>query len=272
MAFLESNGARLHYELYGESVVGVDATNAKRAVILTHGAAMDLRQWQPQYEALSRTSLVVGWDVRGHGESTLPPGPVDAEFFSQDLIALLDHLAIDKAVLVGLSMGGHISLQTAVRYPARAAGLVLLGTPFSNSRNWLERLTVSVNKTAVRLFPYQTTISMTASAASPAEVDNRAYVESAFRKIPKERFLRLWAAVLSMESAEDLGKVQCPTFVLQGEKDRLVARQQRALVEGIQDARHQMIADAGHLTNLDNPEAVNEAILTFVDDVYSRPQ
>lgn len=268
MLTFESNGAQIHYTEYAAQ------SNAKGRdtlpIVLTHGAAMDLHQWEPQIAALAEQHRVVAWDVRGHGESTLPPGAVDSALFSADLVALLDRLSIARALLVGLSMGGHIALQTAVRFPERVAGLVLIGAPFTNAFNWFERLMVPLNRASVRGLPYAWTIAMTAAATSQANSDNRAYVESAYGKIPKERFLRLWDAVLRMESGDDLSRVHCPTLVLQGDRDKFISRQQQALTAGIAGARHQWIENAGHLTNRDNPAAVNAAILAFAEEIEQR--
>jgi pimeloyl-ACP methyl ester carboxylesterase len=115
-AVLARPGARLAYQVTGEGP----------AVVLVHGFGLDMRMWDPQVEPLAAQFRVVRYDCRGFGAS----GPLDpAVPYTQadDLVALLDHLAIADAVLVGLSFGGRVALQTALAAPARVRGLALLG-------------------------------------------------------------------------------------------------------------------------------------------------
>jgi 3-oxoadipate enol-lactonase len=112
---VEINGAQLSYELAGEGP----------AVALVHEGVCDLRMWDGLVEALAPEFTVLRYDMRGYGESTLPPGP-----FSQasDLLALLDHAGIDRAALVGVSYGGRVALDTAAVAPERVTRLVLAST------------------------------------------------------------------------------------------------------------------------------------------------
>lgn len=254
MPFIELDDIRLYYEEHGKG----------DAIVLTHGNSLFHGQWQAQVEEFSKTHRVIVWDVRGHGKTGLPSGPLDPESFSRDLIGLLDGLKIEKAVLCGLSMGGHISLQTAVRYPERVRGLVLIGAPFTNSFNWFETLTVPINLLSVRLMPLELTAKLTADAVSKITPSTRGIVEQGFGFMTHDQFLRQWAGNLRLETKHDLHKVQCRTLILHGEKDALVARQQKALAAGINGAEFYSIPGAGHLTNLDNPQAVNQHMREFL--------
>jgi pimeloyl-ACP methyl ester carboxylesterase len=256
MGWFERDGVRLYYQLHGQGL----------PLILTHGASWDHGQWAPQVAALAPQYRVIVWDVRGHGQSALPPGPVDADDFHRDLVALLDHLALPRAVLGGLSMGGHISLRAAARHPERAAALILIGTPFTNSYNWYERLFVPVNRLSQRLMPMSTIARSQARAMSDRQ-EVRAYAQATAGQLSHDRWVRLWNAVTRMESRADLPRIACPTLILEGENDWLTHRQQAELAASIAGAQHRIIPDAGHATNLDNPEAVNRAIAEFLDDM-----
>lgn len=254
MPTLKVNDVEIYYEEYGKGDV----------IVFTHGNSLFHGQWQPQVEEFSKTHRVLVWDVRGHGKSSLPAGEVNPDSFSQDLIGLLDALNIERAVLCGLSMGGHISLQAAVRYPERVRALVLIGAPFTNSFNWFEKWTVPLNLLSVRLLPLETTAKLTADAVSKITPATRSIVEQGFGFMTHDQFVRQWAGNLRMETKHDLHKVHCPTLILHGEKDTLVARQQKALAAGIAGAEFYSIPNAGHLTNLDNPQAVNQHIQQFL--------
>ncbi|HSR29363.1 MAG TPA: hypothetical protein VLY63_02280 [Anaerolineae bacterium] len=108
MPFVKPTGARLHR---------VDGWGAP--ILFGHGISSAQRQWHLQVEALFQDLRVVVWDSQGHTQTMLSPCAVDPETSGQDLIALLDHLELPRAMLCRLSMGGPISLQTAARFPGR---------------------------------------------------------------------------------------------------------------------------------------------------------
>src|SRR6185312_402648 len=114
-AVLERPGARLVYEEAGDGP----------AVVLIHGFGLDMRMWDPQIGPLAARFRVVRYDCRGFGSS----GPFDPGVpysHADDLLALLDHLGIARAALIGLSFGGRVVMQTALAAPERVAGLALL--------------------------------------------------------------------------------------------------------------------------------------------------
>ena len=114
VAVLRVPGGELYYEAEGDGV----------PVVLVHGLALDARMWDDQVPALNDIARVVRYDVRGFGRSTRD---ADTSYsHADDLWRLLDHLEIDKAVLVGLSMGGRIVLEATLAAPARVRALVLL--------------------------------------------------------------------------------------------------------------------------------------------------
>ncbi|MHB1293539.1 MAG: alpha/beta fold hydrolase [Anaerolineae bacterium] len=254
MPTFHTDGVGLYYESHGSGP----------AVVFTHGAALDHAQWQPQIEALAPEYQVVVWDVRGHGRSTLPSGPVDPDAFSRDLIALLDHLAIPQTALCGLSMGGHIALQTAARWPSRCSALILIGTPCTNAFNAYERIVVPMNRFSQRILPMPTLARWTAAALGGRNLETRTYIEQTMAAIPHEQWVRLWHAVTSMESRDELGRIACPTLILEAEGDTLIHRQQVYMAAHIPGAEHRMVPGAGHATTLDNPAEVNSLIRAFL--------
>jgi len=254
MPTITSNNVTLYFENQGEG----------KAIIFTHGASWNHKQWNPQVKFFSTSYQTIVWDVRGHGQSSLPKGKVDSEDFSKDLITLLDHLNIEKAILCGLSMGGHISLQTAIRFPERVEALILIGTPFTNSFNWYEKLFVPINRFSTRLIPMKTSGKLQANMLSKFNPSNKDYIEEAFNMIEKNNWIRVWDAVTKMESGTDLEKVKCPTLLLQGDHDTMIMRQQEAMLEKIKNSQLEIIKNAHHATNLDNPEEVNRVIQEFL--------
>jgi len=259
MATVKTNGADIYYEEEGSGP----------AVIFTHGHSMYHKQWTPQIEYFSNCYRTIVWDVRGHGYSSLPEGEVDPELFSKDLIALMDKLQLPTAILCGLSMGGHISLQAAIRYPERVSALVLIGTPFTNTFNWFEKTSAPFSRFSTRLIPLRTTAKLTAAALSQINPSNYSFIMKAFERMTHDNFIRHWAGNLRMESKHDLEKVKCPTLILHGDKDNMVGRQQNELAARIPNAIKHTITNAHHLTNLDNPNEVNQKIEKFLNNITS---
>lgn len=255
MSICNVNGVELYYEVVGTG----------KPIIFTHGASWNHKQWKQQVDFFSQFYQTIVWDVRGHGKSTLPEGRVDSEDFSKDLIGLLNHLNIESAVLCGLSMGGHISLQTAIRYPKRVSSLILIGTPFTNTFNLYEKLTVPINRLSSRFISMKSLAKLSANALSKFNTENKAYILEAVQMIPHKNWTRLWNAITRMESGDDLHKVECPTLLLCGEHDSLTMRQQKYMAKHIQNSTLKIVHQAHHATNLDNPQQVNEYMKLFLE-------
>ncbi|MCW2277581.1 alpha/beta fold hydrolase [Heliophilum fasciatum] len=280
MASVTVNGVNLYYEVHGPADAPV--------LLFTHGAGWDHQQWEPQVAAFSATYRTIVWDVRGHGQSSCPLGPMNPDDFSRDLIALLDHLGVARAVLIGLSMGGHISLRAAVQYPERVAGLILMGTPVTSAYNWIKRLRLAFWKRSlrrllmeivdmslqglsfiaygrsIRKFSMDKLAQMHARALSTLVPENADYFYRVTAQHPKERWERIWHVVSRMELLEGLPHVACPTLVLEGEGDWMMRRQHHFICEYIPGSERKMVCRAGHATSLDNPEEVNQYLTEFL--------
>lgn len=257
MAKIKKNNVVLFYECYGSGT----------SIIFTHGASWNHKQWQSQVEFFKEKYQVVLWDVRGHGYSSLPKGSVDSEDFAIDLIELMDHLKIKEAILCGLSMGGHISLQTTIRYPKRVTGLILIGTPCSNTFNLYEKIFVPINRLFSKFISMKISGKIQAKILSKFNPSNYEYIIEAFSMIEHDDWNRIWRAVTKMESKDDLGKVKCPTLLLVGEHDTMTRYQQPYINKQIRNSELKIIPHAHHATSLDNPAAVNHEILNFITEL-----
>lgn len=243
-------------------------------VVLIHGHSLNLRMWDAQVAPLVDGGYrVVRYDVRGHGQSEAPATGYTWQNYSLDLRDLLDRLHIDAPVhLIGLSMGGGIALQFAVDYPRRVASLVLVdstvpGFDYSpeysqaveelvqavrteGPRPALERVWLTHPLLAgIRRFPerFHFVKSMVLAYSARDYLDETAYPQPQWQAIDR------------------LSEIRAPTLVLVGEDDlpdfRLIAE---ILAANISTARQEVIADAGHLLNLEQPQAFNEALLRFL--------
>jgi 3-oxoadipate enol-lactonase len=246
-------------------------------VVLIHGHTLDLRLWDAQVAPLADGGYrAVRYDVRGHGRSEAPASGYTWQNYSLDLRDLLDCLHIDApAHLVALSMGGGIALQFALDHPQRVASLVLVDSTvpgFDYSPEYAQAV--------------QELMRVARSEGPQAALDQVWLPHPLFdgaRRFP-DRFDSLKRIVLAYPARDyldeteypqpewqvidRLDEIRAPTLVLVGEQDlpdfRLIAE---ILAANIATARREVIADAGHLLPLEQPEAFNRALLDFLRHV-----
>src|SRR5438105_68514 len=132
----DSNGVKIHYVVLGKE--------DGEPVLLIHGFTVNIDlQWAPVLKALAKDYKVIAVDCRGHGGSEKPHDPRKYGLeMTRDAVRLLDHLKIDKAHVVGYSMGGSITLQVAARYPERVRTATLggMGLPEPGREKFMEAL------------------------------------------------------------------------------------------------------------------------------------
>ncbi|MEK9860121.1 MAG: alpha/beta fold hydrolase [Alphaproteobacteria bacterium] len=114
-----SNGT--HYQRHGQITAP--------SLVLIHGLGLSRSTWDGYVETLSKDYDVIVYDLYGHGESALPPRSPDLTLFAEQIIDLMDHLGIEKAVMIGFSLGGMINRRVALDHPDRVAGLIILNSP-----------------------------------------------------------------------------------------------------------------------------------------------
>ena len=267
MPHIDTNGIVTFYEDAGRG----------EPIVLVHGHAADLRLWDLQVPALVAAGYrVICYDVRGHGRSTAPPSGYTWQNYTFDLRGLLDGLtiAVPRAHVVGLSMGGGIALQFALDFPDRVLSLVLVDSTlpgFDYSPEFagiIEELVAAVRAEGpraaferlwlahslfdgVRRFPERFELIRT-MALEYAAAD---YLDET-PSTPPER-----------QAVDRLAELRAPTLVLVGELDipdfQIIAE----ILAGNIAARLQVIADSGHIPPLEQPQAFNQALLGFLSGV-----
>ena len=233
----------LRYERTGEGPV----------VVFLHGFAVDRRSWADQITAFAERHTVIAYDLRGFGESTMPNGPYRPH---EDVAALLDHLDIAQASLVGSSMGARVAFDFAIAYPERTGVVVSVdGVP----SGW-----VFPRLPGNRRGPDPAQFARTLESLSEERQEwLKAIVAGYSRWHRKNEDPRV---ELEPPAINRLGEIMAPTLVLVGADDN--ARFHDAanlLTMGIARARKAVIENAGHLPNLEAPEAFNNLVLEFFD-------
>lgn len=266
MSEAPTNGIATYYEDQGSGP----------PVILIHGHSVDSRLWNPQLPALLAAGYrVIRYDLRGHGRTAAPDTGYTWDHYSADLRDLLDHLQVQRAHLAGLSMGGAVAMQLTFDQPARVTSLTLIDSAlpgFGYSPEFEEA--VQALRDAVR-------------SEGPQPALERLWLPhplfDGLRRFP-EPFAALRDMVLSFPAREylddteypqperqhidRLAEISAPTLVVVGELDlpdfQIIAE---LLAANIPGARSALIPDAGHVCTMEQPESVNETLLTFLGQV-----
>jgi len=251
---------------------GPDGSSGTGApVVLIHGGQMDRRMWDPQFESWSKKYRVVRYDVRGYGRSPTPTVPYSD---TEDLLAVLDALAIPKAHLVGLSLGGRIAIDFTLVHPDRVASLVAVAAGMSgfefSAGNWPQQMRAAQEQggeAAAELWlkdPYMLPAMEHADLAPRIRelVLDNAQVWLQNPLLPKR---------LTPPAAKRLAEIRVPTLVVVGDRDvpdmQKVADQLAAEVKG---ARKVVVPGAGHIVSLEKPLEFDRAVLGFVAEQPAR--
>ena len=259
-AFL--NGINLHYALSGESTAP--------PVLFVHGFPFSLEMWRGQIDAVAAAGFrAVAYDVRGHGMSDVGDGQYTIESHVDDLFALLDHLKIPKAAIVGLSMGGYITLRAFEREPVRFVAAVLCDTrsePDTDEGRVKRAASVrAVKKNGSAAFAAEYVKMMFAQETIST---NPSAVESIRQVIARTPPLSIAGTLIALAARTDttasLGRISVPTLVLVGERDTVTPPpSSESMKSKIPGAELHIVPGAAHLSNLDNPAYFNEKLLTF---------
>lgn len=243
-------------------------------LLLIHGFPLGRRLWRPQLENLLGVARVIAPDLRGHGDSEAVPGPYTMELLADDCHALLRECGVDQPVVVcGLSMGGYVAMAFARKYPEQVAGLVLAATRASadttEGRAGRDRSIAVAREKGVEAI----VDGMLPKLLAPDTLAQRKGVVDYARKMMLMTSAEgMVGALEGMKTRPDMtewlrnfGK---PTLILHGAEDEIIPpRDAEALREVIPGAALQLIPNAGHLLNLEQPAIFNAALRQFLRSV-----
>jgi pimeloyl-ACP methyl ester carboxylesterase len=263
--YVEVDGGRLYYEAAGTG----------EPLVLIHGNTLDLRSWDDQFLSLSQSFRVIRYDVRGFGKSSLP---VEGEAYShhEDLAALLGHLGISSAHILGLSMGSGIAVDFVVGHPAMSRSLVAAGPWLSGFDSpAANEIWAVFGAAAAALDEGGVEAAVDSFLAAPL------YTESIRGTAVLQRLREIMSdysfwhlshsdpqTVLQPSALERLAEISVPTLVVVGVRELAACREVGELLqETVPDVRTIEIPDAGHVMNMENPQEFNRAVSEFLGGV-----
>ncbi len=258
--FAEFGQSRIYYEIAGMG---------EPTVVLIHGGMLDCTMWDEQFELLARSHRVVRYDASAHGKSPLPP---EAYLDHLDLEGLLDHLGIDRVILVGLSMGGRIAIDFALEEPARVQAVVAVGSGLGGYE-FVSEYHLENRKTLIAAWksgdfdaivegfqrewtdgPYR----------EPEEVDPevrervRAMARNTVQSVMEGR-------TLQPPAIERLSELQLPMLVVVGELDMPGIHEiADLLIEANPNAELVEIPDVAHMVTLEAPDRFTDLLIEFL--------
>jgi pimeloyl-ACP methyl ester carboxylesterase len=248
MPTLKRNGIAIHYEDCGRGP----------AVLLSHGYSATSQMWAGQVAELETDFRVITWDLRGHGQSDSPESP-DAYSRSTavgDMRGILDACGIDRAVIGGLSLGGYLSLAFHLAHPERVRALMLFDTgPGYKNPEARE----AWNRGAERMAREFERRGLTALAGG-------AEVRLSTHRSAEGLARAARGTLMQFDShvAESLGDIQVPALVLVGERDEPFLAATDYMAARIPNATKVVIPAAGHAANIEQPQAFDEAVRSFL--------
>ena len=230
-------------------------------LLFLHGIRGNRRNWSQQVEFFSRKFKAAAWDARGYGESDDYDGPLQFdEHFSADLLRVADHFGAKKMHLVGLSMGGRIARNFALRHPERLHSLVLAGT--SPGFNALSGDEVKRFVAERRNSTPESIRRLLGSRAAPDAYDR---IMDSVKRVHPESLLKTLEASVAQDRAAPIEKIEVPTLVVTGSEDTLYAPSiSQDMARRIPNARLVVMKGLGHLTNLEQPEEFNQVVMEFL--------
>jgi 3-oxoadipate enol-lactonase len=232
-------------------------------VVFLHGIGGNRRSWDAQVEFFSRQFTAAAWDARGYGDSEDYEGPLDFRVFSFDLIRMLDHLRAANAHVVGLSMGGRIARNFALAHPERVKSLVLANTSPGFDALPPERVAAFVEQRR-NLDPEAQAKRLLGPGARP-EASER--LVAGLRAVHRDSYLKTVQASVTQDVAAPIEKIAAPTLVIGSADDPLYPIDiARGMAKRIPGARLVELP-GGHVSNLEQPERFNSAVLEFLKTV-----
>jgi len=257
------NDVTVHYALEG----------AGPALTLVHSLGTNLSLWDPQAGPLSSRFSVLRYDVRGHGKSSVPPGPYSVEQMADDLYRVLAELRIARTHVVGIAMGGMIAMALALAHPDMVTSLVLSDT------------TSRYGPEAARGVKDRSRIVETHGMAAVVEPVLERVFTAGFRERHPETADRvrdmfvatdpmgfIWSsqAIACADLYEQLPAIACPALVMVGDQDKATpVEMAKLIVDQIPRAELVILEAASHLSSLEQPDAFNRAVLAFLDRAHA---
>lgn len=238
-------------------------------VCLSHSLACSGVMWEPQIPALSERFRVLRYDIRGHGESEATPPPYTLDGLADDVVAMLDVLDVERVHWVGLSMGGMIGQNLALRHSGRLLSLVLCDTLSVISDEaqpiWADRIETAEREGMAPLCEPTLARWFTPTYLETEPPDLKS-IRAQILNTPVAGYIGCCEAIRRIDYIDRLDSIRLPTRVIVGADDPATPPMEaQAIQRRIEGSSLVIIDSAAHLCNLEQPDAFNKAVLEFLE-------
>lgn len=265
MPDIDNDGIRIHFEDSGSGP----------PVVLGHSFLCSGEMWAPQVEQLAERYRVVNIDERGHGRSGNLTEPFDLYDMVADVVAVLDALEIERAVWAGLSIGGMVAMRAAITVPGRISGLILVDTHAGAETPYkmLKYRAMALGVKTIGVRPLLPAISklMFGSTTRRRNAELVKVWEERFASVDVRSMILGLGALVRRDSVLDrLRQIEAPSLVIVGDEDvSLPPPCSREIASALPNSSLVVIPESGHLSSLEQPEAVTETMMAFLDGLHS---
>jgi len=254
----------------GPPALALDVAGAGPFVLFMHGIGGNRRNWRRQLAAFAPRYACAALDARGYGESDDYEGPLVFDDFVADVLRVLDHVQVERAHLVGLSMGGRIAMRTALLHPERVATLTLVDTHEGFAAFSPPQRQAFVDTRRAPLLagqePSDIAPSVARSLIGPhATAEQLQELVDSIAMLHKESYIKSLQATVDQVDVGDIGAIAAPTHFMVGADDPLTPpAMHHEMAAKVRNSVVSVVPRAGHLSNIENPDAFNEAGLAWL--------
>jgi len=243
----------------------IDGAETAPPLLLSNSLGTSLEMWEPQMAALAGRFRVIRYDSRGHGRSTVTPGPYTIEQVANDALGLLDKLGVPRAHFCGLSMGGMVGMWLGIHAPQRIDRLVLANTAakIGTTEMWNARID-AVRKGGMASIASAVLARWFSSQLLEAPTPIISQMRATLEGVSTEGYTASCAAVRDMDQRHQVSRIRAPTLVIAGTEDHATpAEDGRFVAERVPNA-HYVELPAAHLSNVQAASAFTQALMQFL--------
>lgn len=242
------------------------------AIIFLHAFPMTSDMWKEQMNFFSKTHYTLAPDLPGFGKGVLPIHAITFEYYVDSVINFLREAGIKRSIWCGLSMGGYLAMRMYERAPELCSGLILANTKAGTDDNatkekrWSNIKMLHSHSEEFAEKQWQAMVSK--SSLKKAQL-KKCFHEIVSKSDEEGISAGLVSLATRMDSTETLAHITVPTLILAGEHDKIIPlSEMQFLQKNIPESRLEIIKDAGHLSNMENPDEFNKVIAEFLTNLH----
>jgi 3-oxoadipate enol-lactonase len=257
MPMIDADGCQLN--------VAIEGRDSGPTLMLSNSLGCTMAMWQPQMDALTKQFRVIRYDRRGHGKSSVPPGPYSMERFGRDVLAILDGLNIQKTHWCGLSMGGMVGQWLGANAPDRFDRMILSNTScyYPDSTNWDNRIK-AVKEGGLASVADAVIGGWLTADFREREPQITAQMKEMLIASPQQGYIACCEALRTLDQRDLLPRVSRPTLVIAGRQDQATPMAAGEYIRAHIPGASMTILDAAHISNVEQSHAFTDAVIGFL--------